>query len=317
MQVERGEVAGKLHLQASLKLREKKRPGQVAQLLTETFNLPAGACHCRPTASSEGSFKYCMKEDSRVLGPWADRPIYLGEDVAIVGSDPHPWQREVLRILRGNVNMRTVIWVTNTKGNVGKSAFTKFCHYKKIAFSLPMGAAHQLRSVVVAVGSKPAYILDITRSLGTADKVVDLITVIENIKNGLVQSVMYGKYEELLMAPAHVVVFANWSPPDLEALSADRWVLCEIDSGMNLINKAHPRPVTAAMGLPAAVAGFETPERGFRPPSPPPLRRDASMGENPDWGGGGAGAGAGGPIVGGAGGGWNPFRRNVASPSWE
>jgi len=95
----------------------------------------------------------------------------------------------------------------------------------KISF----GTTHQLRSSCISIGSKKCYVVDLPRRLGRDDSLSNIISVIEDIKNGHVTSNMYGRYKNLIMDPPHIVVFSNRKCPK-EDLSPDRWVSYSIDN---------------------------------------------------------------------------------------
>ena len=63
MQLERGEDTGYLHLQLSLTLKKKAR-------LTWLKNHFMKEAHCEIIRNQEKAFDYCMKEETRVKGPW-------------------------------------------------------------------------------------------------------------------------------------------------------------------------------------------------------------------------------------------------------
>lgn len=95
--------------------------------------------------------------------------------------------------------------------------------------SIPFGTATQMRTVVIKRGRKKLYFFDIPRTRGKQDFMEDVYSVIEQVKNGNVQSSMYGDPDmRLLMHPPMVWVFSN-ALPDLSSLSQDRWRLWQVD----------------------------------------------------------------------------------------
>lgn len=225
-QLERGEEEGRLHYQGQLQLESKKRK---RQLLTSTGELfPENYLTLSPTSKngSASAWSYAMKEDTRVKGPWGDRPIYLGQDLVCMNS-PFPWQQQVLDTLKTEPNDRTIQWVWEREGNVGKSKLVKFLRWKKLATNIPAGTATQIKTSVISKGPAKAYMLDMPRTKGKDEHMEDLFSAIEQIKNGMVESAMYGKNQELLMEPPHIFCFANYPPP-MECLSADRWKVFKV-----------------------------------------------------------------------------------------
>jgi hypothetical protein len=69
----------------------------------------------------------------------------------------------------------------------------------------------------------------------------DLISTIEDTKNGHLTASMYGKNAQLFMNPPHIICFSNAQCP-VELMSGDRWILYEIDSkSKKLINNFYAR----------------------------------------------------------------------------
>lgn len=220
-QLERGVQEQKLHIQGYIKLKTKDRPLSMGMRLgSDGFpGIHVTACS---SAGKEALRSYCMKDDTRVEGPFGVRPIYMGEDVWCVGTNPNRFQQWALNILKSRANDRKIIWVFNPQGNIGKSLLTKYCQWKGLAARVPEGSAAQMKTFVTTLGAKPGYICDIPRVSGKDERQTDLFSLLESIKNGFVQGCMYGKIEELLMLPAHVICFSN-TVPNLHHASRDRW----------------------------------------------------------------------------------------------
>lgn len=228
----RGEAPGREHYQGRLKLRVRKTKTYILQSWVHAGG-NAVELTLRPesTGGARGSFDYCMKEDSRILGPWADSPLpvkYTGADLAVMET-PLRWQQELLDLVKRKPDDRTVYWVWSGPGNVGKSKLCKYMVWKKLATMVPVGKAHQLRANVCKRPAATAYLLDIPRTLGRDDSVNDFLSVVEAIKNGMVEDCMYGAANCLMMVPPHVVCFSNMPPPR-QMLSSDRWVVRELRS---------------------------------------------------------------------------------------
>lgn len=224
-QLERGEQAGRLHYQLYVKLHQKKR----SRTLACDWNCHFPGIHVAPgsTVGHLALKDYCMKEDTRVLGPWGKRPIYTGTDLNCM-SEPYDWQEEIVELLKSPADDRLVHYIFEGYGNKGKSKLTKYLCFKKLATRVPLGNATQLKTFVCQAGSSPAYLIDIPRSTGTTERLSDLYSAIEEIKNGFVTSAMYGKMHTLYMDPPHVIVFSN-AAPNFHLLSRDKWKVGHID----------------------------------------------------------------------------------------
>ena len=230
-QMEKGESTGRLHYQGQVQLAEKKRKS--ALLGTCVTHFPAVTLTLTPTSNAggkSGAWSYAMKEDTRVKGPWSDTPVYLGQDLACMKT-PFPWQQQVLDTLKTKADDRTIRWVWEAEGNVGKSKLVKFLCWKKMATSIPAGTATQIKTCVIAKGASPAYMIDMPRTKGKDEHMEDMFSAIEGIKNGMVESAMYGKVQELFMEPPHIFCFANYAPPT-KRLSADRWKVFKVMNRM-------------------------------------------------------------------------------------
>ena len=63
-----------------------------------------------------------------------------------------------------------------------------------------------------------------------------MFAAIEEIKNGYVVDMMYGKYEEAILRPPMIVIFTNQEMKYYKKyLSTDRWVRFVINSDKDLI----------------------------------------------------------------------------------
>ena len=76
-------------------------------------------------------------------------------------------------------------------------------------------------------------IYDLHRTRGKSDSLTDILSVIEDIKDGFVTSSMYGGDKQLMMSPPTVIVFSNIRLP-YNSLSEDRWDLYTIHSDLKL-----------------------------------------------------------------------------------
>lgn len=222
-QEERGIEAKKRHFQGRLSLKVKVRAGTLANDLRSEFNckdLNVSIEH------SDSSF-YCIKKDETYVdGPWADHPIYLGKDVACMKS-PLGWQQAILDWIEQEPNDRSIVWIYNAGGCIGKSKLVKYCCYNKLATRIPLGKAHQIKTSAIAKGAQRCYLLDIPRVTGSEESQRDLMSAIEEIKNGFVEACMYGKNDIMFMEPPHVFVFSN-DIPNIEMCSKDRWEVFEL-----------------------------------------------------------------------------------------
>ena len=176
-QEEAGGQSGRHHYQGSVKLATKKRKTWLCRNLN---GLDATWITVSPMTSETGSFSYCMKQDSRVNGPWADKPIYQGKDLQMMKT-PFEWQATVLEQVAQEPDDRTINWVVDPKGNAGKSKLVKFMCFNKLAVRVPMGNATQLRTNAIGKGANRCYLIDLPRARGKDDTLEDVFAAVEEM----------------------------------------------------------------------------------------------------------------------------------------
>lgn len=242
-QIEVGKETGKFHLQMYLRTADKKRrPEPLAKELVSKLNLPSvHAAAAVGEAAADALQHYVMKQDTRVGDKqWNDKqkepgigciykPRYKGEELKKIFDSPRPWQLWINNLLKEEPDDRTVHWIVEEHGNVGKSALVKaWCFHDDSCQKIPIGTASQLKSFCCTIKQKRTYFLDIPRSLGRDSNMRDVFEAIEELKNGFINSCMYGLPKSLFMDPPHVLCFANFIP-DQNLVSIDRWKLHKID----------------------------------------------------------------------------------------
>lgn len=228
-QMEKGSTTGRRHFQGSVKLAAKKRKTWLLN------NSPVGkvGLSLSPTVNETGAFKYCMKAETRTAGPWCDHVLYLQKDLQMM-KNPLPWQQWVLDVIATEPDDRTIHWLWEPEGKVGKSKLVKYLDANDMAITIAFGTATQCKTGIVAEGPARAYLIDLPRTIGNEEKVEAMFSTMEAVKNGFVKSYMYGKVNKLLMEPPHVFVYANHAP-DTRLLSKDRWVVKKIGTNRDFV----------------------------------------------------------------------------------
>jgi hypothetical protein len=183
--------------------------------------------------SWQQAIEYCSKTDTR-WEPAGDRAwtkgCYVPETlITIKEADLYPWQKDVLKIVRGPVDPRHIIHLWEPDGNAGKSALVKFLFVQEPRVCVVAGkgadVANNIANFYEEHGVFPkTVIFDVPRS---SAGYVSYATM-ENVKNGLLNNT---KYHALTLAfnPPHVLVFSN-EPPKDETMSKDRWIVGQIAS---------------------------------------------------------------------------------------
>lgn len=168
---------------------------------------------------------YCMKEDSRVAGPWADTPIYLGADLWPEERMP-AWQQTMLINIRKPPNDRTMYWIYDPIGKNGKTKFCKYVVHKENGVGLGYGNSTDVLNLVSKFVGRSIYIWNLTRSKPANLSELDLYSAMESVKDGFFINLKY-ETKQVLMNPPHVVVVANHIPKTCH-ISMDRWEIYQI-----------------------------------------------------------------------------------------
>ncbi|AUM61699.1 Rep [uncultured virus] len=247
-QKEKGETTGRLHLQGFLQLKVRKRHPTLLSLFKMKFENINQLTIERMMGTKEEAIAYCTKTDTRI-----SRPRYYGFPTPYEASDLqifnnsvnwYPWQKSFMELIFNKdltikePDDRTIIWIQDLMGNSGKSKLVKHVcfNYPEESCKLSFGSSTQLRSACITAGPKKLYFIDVPRTLGKDDDINDLISVIEDIKNGFVVSSMYGKHQQMMFDPPHIVVFANVFCPQ-NALSSDRLRQFTLDHEIGINSK--------------------------------------------------------------------------------
>lgn len=214
------------HYQIYANLKNKVRPKTFAISLNEEFK---GINFQHASENGKTRLKtYCMKEETRVAGPWSDAKIYRGKDLP---KKLFPWQEQLKEFLLEEADDRTILWIYDPKGATGKSKFYKYMGVKHEACLLSYANAKDLLNLVYTSNDAGIYLFDLTRAKPTEFSSNDLYSAIEQIKNGVIINTKYQTGRKFI-DPPHVVCFANVLPEE-KKLSLDRWKIFEIrDNGL-------------------------------------------------------------------------------------
>lgn len=227
------EKATSLHYQGCCRLRIRKRKQTLLNEIVTELDIPKAMVTLSPMQGTwEQAKAYCTKNDTSMGQVFTNEVVYSGKDIEVLDepSRRFPWQNKIIDLLfvPGSSNIktaddRTIIWITDTQGNTGKSKLVKWCCFNNDrVVKITFGTASQLRSAIISAGQRLIYFVDIPRTLGTDDSIHSLMSALEDLKNGFVVSSMYGQNESLLLDPPHIVVFSNKMCPQ-QMMSKDRW----------------------------------------------------------------------------------------------
>lgn len=205
--------SGTPHLQGYIEFDKKKRPA--------SLGLPKQIHWEKCKGNRLQNVRYCSKE-GKFCGNL--RPP---REVRFPVMDKQ-WEKDILNIIKSEPDDRTIHWYWSEQGNMGKTTFTKYMMAKHEAIVLSGKGADVRNGALTWLKDKGYYpeicIFPIPRSFNS-----DYLSyeAIENVKDACFYS---GKYEGgAVCEPCpHLFVFANF-PPDESRMSADRWVIRNID----------------------------------------------------------------------------------------
>lgn len=212
-----------LHLQVFFHTKQKTRVSTLVKILAESqfsgmYLAPAS------NAGKASLKKYAMKKESRVAGPFADKPIYLGADLVTRSSFTEGQLNLETFLLRCDpirYSKRKVIWVYDPVGGSGKSAFKKYCQYHHGWVGFSYASAKDILYIVNKFQNKRVYFFNLSKTRSAEISESELYAALESIKDGDFLSTKY-EPETVMMNPCHVVVFANHLPR-MSALTRGRF----------------------------------------------------------------------------------------------
>lgn len=200
--------SGTPHLQGYVEFKQKCRPLGLFSFKRIHWEKSKG--------SKEENIAYCSKQ--KVLASFGlPKPIKVIDNL-------YKWQQDIEDIILQEPDDRKVYWFWEENGNVGKSAFIKYCCVKhKVAFCCGGKYADIMNLIFNTDMDKVNCVMfDIPRCSNGCIS----YSSIESIKNGLVCNTKYETGFKVFNSP-HVIVFANHHP-DTEMLSDDRWVITKL-----------------------------------------------------------------------------------------
>lgn len=231
-QLEEGGTTGYRHWQGRISLWKVKRESELKKLWRGT-ELPLPN-YLKPTVSSEHKKEafYCMKEDTRVEGPWTDKDKAAYIPIQYRNLELWPYQQTIVDS-KGVQDWRVVDCVIDPSGNNGKSTVASIADLMHGCIDLPPvndgdKVIQSLCDILIAKQERSPGIVffDLPRSVNK-EKLGGMFTAIEQIKKGKVYDPRHS-YKEWWFDSPRVWVFTN-AKPDLNLLSIDRWRFWTID----------------------------------------------------------------------------------------
>tara|TARA_B110000046_G_scaffold64943_1_gene72395 strand:- start:467 stop:1369 length:903 start_codon:yes stop_codon:yes gene_type:complete len=190
---------------------------------------------------------YCMKDDTRKEGPWHDssycprkRDTYDGEDLECM-KHPFDHQQFIMDACLQPADDRSMCWVVNISGCGGISKLMKYMRMSPTydMARIGLGSAIKMKAAAINEGPHRIFMIDLPRVRGSDERQQDMFSALADIKNGFVESPMYGSSKALCMEPPHLWVFSK-EYPNLSFASHDRWriwLLADDPSGGHIFRR--------------------------------------------------------------------------------
>lgn len=215
---------GTPHLQGYIEFKKKCRPKGIFKFNNIHWEKAKG--------NRESNFNYCSKDGHYIINGVENKPVKIINNLK-------KWQKKVYDMLDSEPDDRTIHWIYETKGNVGKTALLKYIAVKKNKECLVLcGKANDMKNAIIKFFEKnrfyPKIILfNLPRSFNP-----EYLSLpgIEEIKDGLFYS---GKYEGgmVIMNSPHIIICSN-TPFDevveIDNISVNRWKCWKITKNEDL-----------------------------------------------------------------------------------
>lgn len=231
-QKEKCPTTGREHYQGRVHVRRKMR---LTQLLGEFETTPLAGAHWSPTSNATmGDVFYVTKAESRIDGPWSDKDALqrpIPRQIAEI-TTLRPWQQRIVDLSKA-YDPRTIYYVLDEEGGVGKSTLMCYMTFHKLAQRIPptmknaedlMACVLDTREVVEQAGHN-CYVVDIPRAMDL-NALKTLWIALEELKNGFAYDKRY-RYREVQFTCPQIFVFTNTLPPQ-HVYTRDRWQQIEV-----------------------------------------------------------------------------------------
>lgn len=237
-QLEKGVETGYEHWQGRCSLIKKKRKNELMnELRSMDIQIPN---YIEPTANTtyySGDMFYVMKEETRLSEKfYTDRDkefdeVYMPYQYRGLKEKFYPYQIQVYDS-HAHRSARQINFVFDPDGNKGKSTIASIMEIEGLAIDLPpVNDMKELLQVACdecyeRTRDPKVVFIDMPRALDKS-RLFGIYSGIEQIKKGKLYDCRY-HYKKWWIDAPQVWVFSN-VPPDLEALSRDRWNLLQIN----------------------------------------------------------------------------------------
>jgi len=224
MQEEIGEC-GTPHLQANMTFIKKIRLTALKKVICDQVNW-------RQTNNDEAANAYCLKENTRAGKQWT---IGMPRPINVI-TELRPFQCDLEDMLELKPDDRTIIWIYDPIGNMGKTQFLKYMNVKHGAVFSYGG---KKADIINLVFNNKEYLLEHVNPIMFYSFPRDIdpkcisYESMEQIKDGCISNTKFEAGCFCCNSP-HVVVLANCLPI-MSKLTSDRWDIRSIDEAFNLV----------------------------------------------------------------------------------
>jgi len=231
-QLEKCPETGRKHLQGRVSLMKAKR-------LVEVINqipLKANWSITSKTVHQGQNFNYVMKADTREEGPWTDStyedpPVLTRQLRSFMEMELRSWQKTVQGWAQ-ETDDRSIKIILDKIGNSGKSIFSEYLEYHKLAFEMPpMRCMEDIMQFCFSFKNQACYLVDMPRAM-KKDKLGEFYAGLECLKNGVVYDKRYAGKKRRMDRP-QIIVFTN-TLPEWSLMSIDRWEAYEMQEDYSL-----------------------------------------------------------------------------------
>lgn len=216
---------GTKHLQGYVEFKNQKTIITIKNNCKSLFK-----AHFEPAKGSlEHNYNYCSKENEFFTN------IVMPEKIKVLKSeDLYSWQKSLINILDITPNNRTIIWIYDKYGNMGKTSLLKYLfNYYNCIFTT---GGKQSDVLNLCLNNQDKLLLPKCIVIWALTRSFDYSYLnygtMETIKDGIICNTKYETKSFICNSP-HLVVMAN-ELPNLEKMSLDRWELFVINPNREL-----------------------------------------------------------------------------------